>query len=151
EGIGSHVAVALQNARLYEASERRAQETAIINELAREISGELDQERVFDSVSRYLPRLMPANAFVVWFYDEQTQTTTRPVLFDLGVRYPPETKPNPLNARLTHIVTTNSPVVLNRTRQEWEEEKNQTNLIFGSSDPSASLLYVPLRVGNRIR
>ena len=84
EGIANHMVVALQNARLFEATQQRAQETAIINELAREISGELDQDKLFAKVYKQLARLMKAEAFVVWFYDEASHTVTRPGLYDSG-------------------------------------------------------------------
>lgn len=151
EGIGIHVAVALQNARLFEATQQREQETALINEMARELSGELDQDRLFAKVYPYLKRLMPTDAFVVWFYDEASHTITRPVLYDLDVRYPPELKPLVLTERMERILETNAPLAVNLTRQQWEAERVKLSAIFGSSEASASLLYVPLRVGSSIR
>ncbi len=151
EGIANHMVVALQNARLFEATQQRAQETAVINELAREISGELDQDALFEKAYKQLARLMKADAFIVWFYDEASHTVTRPGLYDLGERYPARAEPAPLSPRLEEIVTTNRPFLLNRTRADWEAERQRTENIFGSSDPSASLLFAPLRFGNRTR
>lgn len=149
--VVEQMALAVENARLFEQAQRRAQETAIINEMARELSGELDQTKLFGTVYRFLPRLMPCEAFVVWFYDALTHTTTRPVLYDLGVVYPASMTPSPPSARLSRVLETNSPIALNLTRQELDEVRRNTPDIFGSSEPSASLLYVPLRVGNQIR
>lgn len=151
EGIANHMVVALQNARLFEATQQRAQETAIINELAREISGELDQDKLFAKVYKQLARLMKAEAFVVWFYDEASHTVTRPGLYDLGEQYPARSDPAPLSPRLESIVESNRPFILNRTRSDWEAECQRTANIFGSSKPSASLLFAPLRFGNRVR
>ncbi len=151
EGIGIHVAVALQNARLFETTQRRAQETAVLNELARELSGELDQEKLFANVYKYLPRLMSVDAFVVWFYDAATHTVTRPVLYDLDLKYPANLNPLPPTDRLERVLTTNQSLIVNLTRQEWEASRQRTGQTFGSGEASASMLYVPLRVGNQTR
>ena len=151
EGIGIHVAVALQNARLFETTQRRAQETTVLNELARELSGELDQEKLFANVYKYLPRLMPVDAFVVWFYDAATHTITRPVLYDLDLKYPANLNPLPPTDRLERVLTTNQSLIVNLTRQEWEVSRQHSTQTFGSGEASASMLYVPLRVGNQTR
>jgi GAF domain-containing protein len=49
------------------------------------------------------------------------------------------------------VISTREPVVLNLSRDEWERERSKSALIMGSSEPSASLMYVPLRVGTRVR
>ncbi len=151
EGIGIHVAVALQNARLFEATQTRAQETAIINEMARELSGELDQDNLFGIVYKYLPRLMPMDAFIVWFYDAASNTITRPALYDLGVKYPPAMTPVAPTDRLVQILETNEALTINRSRQELENEAGDTRDTMGSLQIAASLLYAPLRIGNQIR
>lgn len=150
-GVVEQMALAVENARLFDQAQRRAQETAMINEMARELSGELDQTKLFETVYRYLPRLMPCDAFVVWFYDAGTHTTTRPVLYDLGVAYPASLTPSPPSARLTRVLESNSAMVVHLTQEELEQGRRNTPDIFGSSEPSASLLYVPLRVGTEIR
>lgn len=149
--VVEQMALAVENARLFEEAQRRSQETAVINELARELSGELDEDKLFGKVYEYLPRLMPTDAFVVWLYDDATGMTTRRVLFDLGVRYPRDMTPTPMTERLTAVVEGNVPLAINWSRAEWEEERAKVESIFGSSEPSASLLYVPLRIGNRVR
>ena len=150
EGIGIHVAVALQNARLFETTQQRAQETTIINEMARELSGELDQEKLFDKVYAYLPRLMPTDVFAVWFFDEESNTVTRPVLYDLEIRYPPQLTPVPPSERLKSIIEPNSPLVIHLSREEWEAARQNGAETFGSNEAPASMLYVPLRVGARL-
>lgn len=150
-GVVEQLALAVENARLYQETEQRARETQIINEMAAAISGELDAHRLFETVYHYLPRLMPTDAFMVWLYDDQTHQVTRPVLYDLGEFFPDEEGPRDPSGSVARVVESRSPVVLNSTRQEWEQERQKTQLILGSSEPSASLLYVPLRVGNRMR
>lgn len=151
ETMANQMANAIQNARLFEATQQRARETTIINEMAREISGELDTVKLFARVYESLPRLMRSEAFIVWLYDEATQTVTRPVLYDLGKFYPDDEPPRAPSETISRVLAAVSPVYRNLTREQWEAEKARTEVIVGSSDPSASLLYTPLRVGNRVR
>lgn len=149
--VVEQMALAVENARLFEQAQRRAQETAIVNELARALSGELDSAKLFATVYEYLPRLMATDALLVWLYDESTQTVTRPALYDLGVFYADDEGARPPAGNVARVITTGQPVVINHTREEWQQERARTQAIIGSSDPSASLLYVPLRVGARLR
>lgn len=150
-GVVEQLALAVENARLFQQAEQRARETQIINELASAISGELDQFRLFETVYRYLPRLMPTDAFIVWLYDDQTHTVTRPALYDLGEYFADDQGPREPAGSVALVVSSRGPIAVNNTRQEWERERHETALIIGSSEPSASRLYVPLRVGNRLR
>ncbi len=149
--VASHVATALENARLFAEAEQRAYEREQLNEMARALSGELDENRLFEVVYEYLPRLMPTDAFVVWNYEETTHTITRPILYDLGVHYPKDLTPQPPTERLKIVLQTNAPLAVNLSQAEYEKARLETTTIFGSSQPSASLLYAPLRLGDRIR
>lgn len=158
-------AIALYNARLYETAQQelsdraraedetraRVQETATINELAAELSGELDAATVFATVEKYLPRLMPTDSFLVWLYDPATGLVTRPALYDRGAYYPDEDAPRPPSGRMAQVIATGAPVLVNHSAEEWEAEKKRTELILGSSEPSASLLFAPLRVAGQTR
>ncbi|MCC7163187.1 MAG: GAF domain-containing protein [Anaerolineae bacterium] len=149
--VVEQLALAVENARLFQQAEQRARETQIINEMASAISGELDARRVYETVYKYLPRLMPTDAFLVWLYDDQTRTVTRPALYDLGEYYPDDEGPRAPAGTVARVVDSRAPVAINNTRAAWELEREQAHLIIGSSEPSASRLYVPLRVGSRLR
>lgn len=149
--VVEQLALAVENSRLYQETEQRARETQIINEMASAISGELDSHRLFQTVYEALPRLMPTDAFIVWLYDDETKQVTRPALYDLGQYYPDDEGPRAPVGSVARVVESLAPLAINNTRQEWELERQSAQLIMGSSEPAASRLYVPLRVGSRLR
>src|SRR5262249_21803212 len=51
-GLARQAAIATQNARLFEAAQRRASETAALNAIGREISATLDQNAVLDRIAQ---------------------------------------------------------------------------------------------------
>lgn len=149
--VVEQMALAVENARLFGAAQQRELATARINEMARVLSGELDQTKLFQAVYEYLPRLMPTDALIVWFYDAATNTVTRPVLYERGTQYPPSMSPAALFENLSNVLQTNSPVTRNLTRQEWEQERRNPVKSVESSETAASSLYAPLRVGDHVR
>ncbi|MBI4670814.1 MAG: GAF domain-containing protein [Chloroflexi bacterium] len=151
ETIGDQVGVAIERARLFDETETRARETAIINEMARELSGQIASEKLYATVYAYLPRLMPTDAFIVWLYDSAQGAVTRPVLYDQDQLLPDESGPRPPEGLAARVIETGEPVLLNRTVEAWNELHAARAQEADAADPSASLLYVPLRVGAQLR
>lgn len=151
ETMANQMANAIEKQRLFDQSQRRAQETTVINEMARTLSGELDQAKLFETAYAYLPRLLPTDAFIVWLYDDENQLVTRSAFFDLGVFYRDDEDPHPPAGNVARVLKTGEPIAINYSPKEYEVERARTDAIIGSSQPSASLLYVPLLIGNRLR
>jgi len=61
--IGTEVAVALQNSRLYDAARRDARRLATLNEVSRIVSGELDRGRILRMLCQTLAGSVPFDAF----------------------------------------------------------------------------------------
>lgn len=149
ETMANQMANAIEKQRLFDQTQLRAQETAIINEMAVELSAQLDSAQIFETAYRYLPRLMATEAFMAWLYNPATGLVTRPALYDKGEFYADEEKPRPPKSNMARVLKTGTPIFQNLTAEEWERERSKTTELLGSSDPSASLLYVPLRAGGR--
>jgi PAS domain S-box-containing protein len=151
EGIVQQAAVAIEKARLFAQTQRNASDASIINELARELSAQLDQKEIFQSVYRYLPRLLQLDAYLAYLYDEQTGLITRPIFYDLEQSYPEFSEPQPPGRTIQRIIQEHHPILQNRTAEELAEAKREDSGVIGSNQPSASLLYVPLLLGNKLQ
>lgn len=151
ETMASQMANAIEKQRLFEETSERAAEVTVINELARAMSGELTGSQLFRTVYEYLPRLLPADAFLVWLYDRETGTVTRPALYDNGQFFPDEPLPRLPSGSMARVLETGEPVSLNLSRAEWEQEKRKVEALLGTDVPSASLLFVPLRSGDQVK
>jgi PAS domain S-box-containing protein len=151
EGIVQQAAVAIEKARLFTQTQHNASDAAIVNELARELSAQLDQKEIFQSVYRHLPRLLQLDAYLAYLYDEQTGLITRPIFYDLEQSYPEFSAPQPPGRTIQRIIQEHRPILQNRTAEELAEAKREGSGVIGSNQPSASLLYVPLLLGNKLQ
>jgi GAF domain-containing protein/DNA-binding response OmpR family regulator len=72
--IASNVGTAIQNARLYRETARRARETAALNEVGREISATLDQEAVLQRIAERALELLEATTSAVFLPEPDGRT-----------------------------------------------------------------------------
>ena len=64
---------ALENARLFQETQTRAEELAVLNELGRELTSLLDPDSIAECVYRHIGRLMDATNLFISLYDEKKQ------------------------------------------------------------------------------
>lgn len=74
--IANQVAVAFENARLFEQTRIRADELSILNELARRLSTRLSIEQVLDETYKGVRQLMNAVNFYIGLYDQPKHEVT---------------------------------------------------------------------------
>ncbi|MBN1659874.1 MAG: GAF domain-containing protein [Anaerolineae bacterium] len=84
ELFAAQAAIALENARLFEESQRRAEELAVLNELGRALTARLDVAEVLQSISGYVSRLMKASHFYVALYEPETEEVSFPLSLEDG-------------------------------------------------------------------
>lgn len=70
--LADQVANTIENARLFEQTESRAEELTVLNEMARAFTQTLDVDTVVNSTFEYTNRLMEANNFYLALFDEET-------------------------------------------------------------------------------
>jgi diguanylate cyclase (GGDEF)-like protein len=141
--FADQVAIVFENARLYQAAVRAADNQAILYAVGREISASLEPEQVYAAIHRAAAQLMPAEAFVIALLSEARQSVEIVYLVDHGRREWPA--PMPPEAGLSgRILATGQPVLL-------ADSAASPALVGldGTVRPGA-LLAVPLRVGDRV-
>jgi len=78
ETIGDFAAIAVQNSRLYRATDEtlagRVEELTVLNELARAVSASLDLEKVHDAFMQQIYENWEVKTATVWLVDDDTQT-----------------------------------------------------------------------------
>jgi len=72
----NQVAIALQNARLFEETATRAEELAVLNELAQALTAQLDVDQVLEETYQGTARLMDASNFYLALYDPEEDEVT---------------------------------------------------------------------------
>src|SRR5690349_252370 len=71
--VADQLSLALENARLFQETQSRAEELSVLNEMGRELSTNLDPNAIAEVVYRYTSRLMDTSDFFVALYDEKNQ------------------------------------------------------------------------------
>ena len=75
--IANQASVALDSARLYQEAQRRAQETAALAEVGREVSATLNLEDVLQRIADYAQELLQAETSAVYIPDEEDEKLLR--------------------------------------------------------------------------
>jgi GAF domain-containing protein len=83
-GIANHVAVAIENADLFQQTQARAEELAILNEMGRDLTGSLDLASVNQNVHHYTSLLMDTTNFYIAYYNEESDEVTFPLAYENG-------------------------------------------------------------------
>src|SRR5574339_1057647 len=82
--VADQLSLALENARLFQETQSRAEELGVLNEMARELSTRLEISAIAEVVYRYTGRLMDTSNFFFALYDEETQEKSYPLVFEEG-------------------------------------------------------------------
>src|SRR5439155_9147811 len=72
--VANSMSVALENARLFDETQRRARETAALAEVGRDISSTLDLATVMDRIARHAKDLLNANNSAIFLPDAGGQS-----------------------------------------------------------------------------
>jgi GAF domain-containing protein/CheY-like chemotaxis protein len=87
ETIASSMAVALLNAKSYEAERQRVAELAVINTIQQGISAELNLQAIIDLVGDKLREVFDTGDIGIWWWDAPTRSLHSYYTFEHGVRH----------------------------------------------------------------
>src|SRR5665811_372359 len=66
ESVGQQAGIAIQNARLFEAAERRAHESETLRLAVSEVTSAMEFDKVLDKILNYLRNVVPYDSSVVF-------------------------------------------------------------------------------------
>jgi GAF domain-containing protein len=87
--LADQLANAIENARLFEQTEVRAEELAILNEMARSYTQTLVIEQLIDITHQFADRLMDAQNFYLALFDSETEIIEFKLFIEEGEKIPP--------------------------------------------------------------
>src|SRR5262249_28239484 len=123
ETLASSLSVALENARLFDETQRllnetneRAAELAIINSVQQGLAAKLDMQSMYDLVGDKLAEIFDAQVIDISTYDMSTRTVASPYVLERGVRLQADNGPfGPWSAR---VADERKPFMINNV-EEW--------------------------------
>lgn len=145
--FGNQAAVALENARLYQAALQAGERRTVLHWASQEIvSAGLDAERAYVAIHQSVSRLMPSEAFVIALLDPESDQINAVYLTDRGGRQP-QANFSSTRGLSGYVISTGESLLIN----DMDLSGRQLDLLnFGYPKRVDSLLAVPLRHGGAV-
>ena len=149
--VADQLSLALENARLFQETQTRAEELSVLNEMGRELSTKLDAAAIAEVVYRYTSRLMDTSNFFVALYDQKNEEKSFPLVFEEGQRV--QLSPSKLGNRgFSDYIIRNKKAVFapNDVLKHMDLLGIEFIALNEDETPSQSWLGVPLMIGDRV-
>jgi PAS domain S-box-containing protein len=149
--VADQLSLALENARLFQETQTRAEELSVLNEMGRELSTKLDAMAIAEVVYRYTSRLMDTSNFFFALYDQKNEEKIYLVAFEEGERI--QLSPTKLgNGGFSDYIIRNRKIVFapNNVLKHMEALGIEFVALNEDETPSQSWLGVPLMIGERV-
>ena len=149
--VADQLSLALENARLFQETQARAEELSVLNEMGRELSAKLDPVAIAEVVYRFTSRLMDTSNFFFALYDEKSEEKSYPLAFEEGQRI--LLSPSKLgNGGFSDYIIRNKRIVFAPNDVLGHMKLLGIEFIALADDetPSQSWLGVPLLIGDRV-
>jgi len=147
--VVDQLTLALQNANLFQQTQRQNSELAVLNELGREISSQFNVDQLAESIYRYTSQLMDTRNFFVALTDAVRDEIRFPVLYDEGERL--DVPGRKVGRGLTDwIIRNKQPLLLNGDVSARMGDLGLQLMTIGNAAPAKSWLGVPLLIGTRV-
>ena len=151
--VASSMGVAMENARLFDETKRllaetemRAAELKEISDVGQMLVGELDLDRIYETMGDKLCEVFEAHSVGIITYDKSQDLLTYRYLKEKGVRAFPSARPP--RGFAAHILKTRQPLMINEDLERVAAQYGST-VVAGESP--RSYLGVPLLMGGEAR
>ncbi len=154
--VASSMGVALENARLFDETQRLLKETeernaelAVINSVQEALAAELNIQGIYDTVGNKIREIFHQADVGIRIFDPQSNMVHYPFCFEDGQRIEIESHLLPKKGFMSHVIRTRETVVVDENMSGMME-KFETYTLPGTQIPKSSL-FVPLIVGDQAR
>jgi GAF domain-containing protein/CheY-like chemotaxis protein len=157
ETLANSMSVALDNARLfdetqrlYKESEQRAAELAIINSVQQALAGELSLQGVYDAVGDKIREVFNGADVAIRMVDPDLKVEHYPYVYGLGERHVVPSQPIGDSGFAAHVMRTGETLLVDENLPARVKEMGSRLLIGANSMPKTQLM-VPLKPGGQVR
>lgn len=144
--ICNQAAITIQNARLYDETQRRLKELAAINQISQNISATIDLEALFARLPEQLAMIIDTENLYLALYDETQDQMFFPLIYEQGAKI--DIPPQPPTGLTGHILKTGESLLL-----VGDDVSSQLEALgaqqYGSLQ-AQSYLGVPLALGDQV-
>ncbi len=151
--VASSMGVALENARLFDETQRLLKETeqcaaelAIINSVQEGLASKLDMQAIHDLIGDKIRDIFDAQGVLIGGFDHARDVEISHYHFELGRRF--ESAERAINQTRRHLIDTRLPIVINDLTPEKIAERGSAT-IEGSAAPK-SVIFAPMLTGSTV-
>ncbi len=149
QAFADQVAIAVENARLFEETRRRADELSALLDIGLAVTSGLEMDKLLKAILEMCKRILPIEAFYIATYDNKSEMIGYPLFYDKGeISIIPARDIHQSPGLTGYIIQTRQ--VLYLPDALAEEATRKYNIIDVGGDPSRSYVGVPLLVGDRV-
>lgn len=146
--LAQQAAIAIENARLFEETQERAEELSVLNEMARELSAEMNINSIAETAYRYINRLIDTTNFYIALFDENRSLISFPLFIEGRARISiPSRKPE--KGLTEFVIQSKEPLFLANNVAEKIISMGLEVILAGNQEPPLCWLGVPLLVSNK--
>ncbi len=145
--IADQLSSAIENARLYEETRRRAERLSLVNRISSAAGSVLDLGDLLETVYREMTHIFSADAFYLALYDPATNSLDYRLQVDEGLRVPQEREP--VGAGLTsRVIVERRPILVNDLASSGEGFPHPET--WGTGKVPISWIGVPMLSRDRL-
>ncbi|MDX1415704.1 MAG: GAF domain-containing protein, partial [Candidatus Promineifilaceae bacterium] len=153
--LANSMSVALENARLFDETQRLLKETeqrnkelALINSVQDGLAQVLDHQAIIELVGEKIREILQARNMSIRLYDPATDLISFPYLLDSNLRE--QIDPQPLGTGIAaHIINNKEKLIINEDLPERMAELGSGWLVTTIEDQDKAIAGVPILVGDR--
>ncbi len=149
EAVGEQVALALENAQHFAATQSAAQQRQVLNELAQALATNLNVEAVLEETYKGTSRLVDTTNFYIALYNAESNELSFPLAVEDGRRV--EWQARPMGKGLSeHVIHTHHSMLIEEDVVQRLKELGIEMMLVGNRKPALSWLGVPLVIGEQV-
>lgn len=132
-------------------AQQRADQLAMLNEVNRAISTLRDRQGVLETIYLQARKSLPLDTFYIGLVAADIRQISFPILYDVGKRWDKSGWQDLSEDSLPgQSIRSGQPLLVNRTAEELARQAIPASGVGDKSRASASLMFAPLRSGERI-
>jgi K+-sensing histidine kinase KdpD/DNA-binding response OmpR family regulator/ligand-binding sensor domain-containing protein len=154
ETLANSMSVALENARLFDETQRLLKETeqrnaelAVINSVQEGLVAQMDMQAIYNLVGDKIQEIFDAQAVVIRTFDKKSELEYYYYIFEKGERL--YLDPHPLTWSSRELLRNGQTLFINQNYGETARRFGESGVIIGEVPKSA--LFVPMMVGASVK
>jgi PAS domain S-box-containing protein len=146
--LADQATVAIENARLFNETRRRADRLALLNRIARAVNQTLELSQLLEIIYQEITSALHVEAFYIAFYDETTDEIEYRIRYDQGKREPFVRQH--LTSGWGKVVASTKKTLLIRDSEKETQYPPSLDALWGSMQMARSWLGVPIMSGTSL-